>query len=79
MMERFEKFIPKTRAGRTVMGFFMILLGIIGIILPIIGFWLFPLGLAILAADYAWARFVLRKTRDGLNHVRRRVEAKRRA
>lgn len=78
MAGRFQKFVPKTRAGRTLVGFAMIVLGIIGIVLPLISFWLFPLGLAILAADYAWARFVLRKTRDGLNHVRRRVEAKKR-
>ena len=78
MTDRFEKYIPKSRAGRTLMGFGMIVLGIIGIVLPILGFWLFPLGIAILAADYAWARYVLRKTRDGLNHVRRRRDARRR-
>ncbi len=77
-MERFEKYIPKTRAGRTLMGFAMIVLGIIGIILPILGFWLFPLGLAILAADYAWARFVLRKTKDGLTYARRKVDRRNR-
>lgn len=78
MGERFQKFVPKTRAGRTLVGFIMIVLGIVGIVLPLISFWLFPLGLALLAADYAWARFILRKTRDGLNHVRRRADAKRR-
>lgn len=78
MTDRFEKYIPKSRAGRTLMGFAMILLGIIGIILPILGFWLFPLGLAILAADYAWARYVLRKTKDGLTYARRRMDARRR-
>ncbi len=60
------------------MGLAMILLGIIGIVLPFISFWLFPLGLAILAADYAWARYVLKKTRDGLSYVRRKVDGRRR-
>jgi len=78
MTGKFDKYIPKTRVGRTIMGFAMIIAGIIGIVLPILGFWLFPLGLAILAADYAWARFVLRKTRDGLNYARRRMDARRR-
>ena len=77
-MGKFEKYIPRSRLGRTLMGFAMIVLGIIGIVLPFISFWLFPLGLAILAADYAWARYMLRKTRDGLNFVRRKVDKRKR-
>ena len=78
-MGKFEKYIPRSRLGRTLMGLAMILLGIIGIVLPLISFWLFPLGLAILAADYAWARYMLNKTRDGLTYVRRKVDGRRRA
>ncbi len=75
---RFQKFVPKTRLGRTLVGFTMIFMGIIGIVLPLISFWLFPLGLALLAADYAWARYILKKTQDGLTYARKKVERKNR-
>ncbi len=75
---RFQKFVPKTRLGRTLVGFTMIIMGIVGIVLPFLSFWLFPLGLALLAADYAWARFILKKTRDGLTFARRKVDRKHR-
>lgn len=77
-MGKLEKYIPRSRWGRTLMGFGMIIAGIVGIVLPFISFWLFPLGLAILAADYAWARYVLKKTQDGLTYVRRKVDDRRR-
>ena len=35
-------------------------------------------GIRRLAADYAWARHVLRKTKDGLNYARRKAEARKR-
>ena len=47
--------LPKTRAGRIVLGSALVLGGIAGF-LPILGFWMLPLGLVILSVDLALVR-----------------------
>ena len=42
--------LPRTRAGRVTVGTLLIAGGILGF-LPIVGFWMIPLGIAVLARD----------------------------
>jgi len=57
-------------SGRTIIGFLLLIGGILGI-LPVLGFWMIPLGLLVLSIDWPWARrsylsivVWLRKKRD---------------
>jgi purine-cytosine permease-like protein len=47
--------LPRTRAGRVVLGSALVVGGIIGF-LPILGFWMLPLGLIVLSIDLALVR-----------------------
>ncbi|WP_293949905.1 PGPGW domain-containing protein [Sneathiella sp.] len=51
---------PNTRLGRFILGWSLIIGGIFGF-LPILGFWMIPLGLLVLSADYPFARRWRRK------------------
>ena len=51
---------PKTKLGRFVVGWALVVGGILGF-LPVLGFWMIPLGLLVLSADYAFARRWRRK------------------
>lgn len=53
--------------GATVLAF-----GVALIVLPGPAFVVIPLGLAILATEFLWARRLLRRLRDGANRVLRR-------
>ena len=46
---------PNTKLGRTVLGVALVIGGILGF-LPILGFWMIPLGLLILSQDFASVR-----------------------
>lgn len=46
---------PTTKLGRTIVGSLLIIGGILGF-LPILGFWMVPLGLIILSQDFAPVR-----------------------
>ncbi|MEE9314193.1 MAG: PGPGW domain-containing protein [Rhizobiaceae bacterium] len=46
---------PATKLGRTVVGSLLVVGGILGF-LPILGFWMVPLGLIILSQDFARVR-----------------------
>ncbi len=50
---------PKSWIRKTA-GVLLIIGGILGF-LPIIGYWMLPLGLALLAVDWPWARHLYRK------------------
>ncbi|MFD0917457.1 hypothetical protein ACFQ14_13675 [Pseudahrensia aquimaris] len=52
--------MPGTRLGRTALGVALILGGILGF-LPILGFWMIPLGLFVLSQDFASIRRFRRK------------------
>ncbi len=47
--------LPTSRVARTVIGLALIALGIFGF-LPVLGFWMIPLGLFVLSFDWAFAR-----------------------
>ncbi|MGI9355147.1 MAG: hypothetical protein ACR2PF_08320 [Rhizobiaceae bacterium] len=47
--------MPGTRTGRTIVGLLLIAGGIVGF-LPILGFWMIPLGLFMLSQDFAIVR-----------------------
>ena len=51
---------PKTRLGRLIVGWSLVVGGIFGF-LPVLGFWMIPLGLLILSTDYHFARRWRRK------------------
>ena len=52
--------LPKSRAGRITIGVLLVVGGVLGF-LPILGFWMVPLGLAILAIDIPAVRRFTRK------------------
>ncbi len=47
--------LPRSRALRVALGSILILFGIFGF-LPVLGFWMIPLGLLVLSHDLAFAR-----------------------
>ncbi|HEY0369369.1 MAG TPA: PGPGW domain-containing protein [Chthoniobacterales bacterium] len=55
----------------SVVGVTVLLIGIVMIVTPGPGFVVIPLGLAILASEYAWARRILRRGRVFVGRVRR--------
>jgi len=74
-IDKLYDYLPKTREGRTMVGLGCIVVGLMAsaAILTII---LIPLGIAVLAFDYEWARNILRRVRDFLNNTREKVEAR---
>ena len=47
--------LPRNRVGRIIVGVLLVLLGFLGF-LPVLGFWMIPLGLAILSYDIPLVR-----------------------
>ncbi len=47
--------LPRSRVLRIVLGVALVIGGIFGF-LPILGFWMIPLGLVVLSVDIAWVR-----------------------
>lgn len=45
---------------RKIIGVLLVLFGLLGF-LPVVGYWMIPLGLALLAVDWPWARRLQRK------------------
>ncbi|MCW5732096.1 MAG: hypothetical protein KIT20_15145 [Alphaproteobacteria bacterium] len=68
--------LPRSRLGRLGLGWALVLGGILGF-LPVLGFWMLPLGLAILSVDSPWIRRRRRRvTVWWLRKWRARAEAK---
>lgn len=68
--------MPRSRVGRIVIGSLLVVGGCLGF-LPILGFWMVPLGLLVLSQDL---RFVRRKRRQlaiWWEHRRRARQARR--
>lgn len=79
MPARLKKKIPKSRIGRIIVGVLLCIGGILGF-LPVLGFWMFPLGLFVLSVDFPvvrrfrrnmgvkigrkWARYKQKKSED---------------
>ncbi len=52
--------LPGNPVVRLVLGVVMVIAGLLGF-LPILGFWMIPLGIAILAVDMPWVRRLYRR------------------
>ncbi len=52
--------LPRRRAGRILVGILLVILGFFGF-LPVLGFWMIPLGLGILSYDIAQIRRLRRR------------------
>jgi hypothetical protein len=74
VLGRFEFPFPRSRAGRIATGTALIGGGILGF-LPILGFWMVPLGLVVLSHDLAFVR--RRRRRAAVWWSRRRAASKR--
>ncbi|MCL6707928.1 hypothetical protein M8R20_13045 [Pseudomonas sp. R2.Fl] len=55
VLGRFEMPFPRSRVGRIAIGVVLVIGGILGF-LPVLGFWMIPLGLLILSQDLAFVR-----------------------
>lgn len=55
MPARLKKKIPKSRFWRIIVGVLLCIGGILGF-LPVLGFWMFPLGLFVLSVDFPTVR-----------------------
>lgn len=55
---------------RSVVGVFLMVAGVFGF-LPIVGFWMFPLGLAFVALDIPWTR---QHIHDWMGRLEKRIE-----
>ncbi len=52
--------LPRSRLLRTALGVLLVLLGTLGF-LPVLGFWMIPLGLLVLSYDFALIRRLRRR------------------
>lgn len=59
-MGKWSVAMPRSRIGRIVIGTVLVICGLLGF-LPVLGFWMVPLGLLVLSQDL---RFVRRKRRQ---------------
>lgn len=50
-----KKIMPASRIGRMIVGVLLIIGGILGF-LPVLGFWMIPLGFIILSVDFPFIR-----------------------
>lgn len=64
------------KAVRISIGLLLVVGGLFGF-LPVLGFWMIPLGLVILAVDFRWARHTLVNARWKLRAWRRRYLSRR--
>ena len=55
-----NKVMPASRIGRLIVGILCIIGGLLGF-LPVLGFWMIPLGLLILSVDFPFIRRFRRK------------------
>jgi hypothetical protein len=47
--------IPRSRLARSIVGLLLLIGGILGF-LPVVGFWMIPLGLIVLSVDFPFVR-----------------------
>jgi len=67
--------LPKSRGARIALGILLVLFGMVGF-LPVLGFWMVPVGLAILAVDIPAVRRLTRKVTLGLGRWWKKMKAK---
>lgn len=65
------------RVAVTIAGFILVLVGLAGLVLPVLPGWaLIFVGLAVLATEYVWARRALETARRQARRAARRVRGK---
>ncbi len=69
--------LPDSRPARISIGSGLVVLGLFGF-LPVLGFWMIPLGLLVLSHDLAWARRRRRRTAVWWERRRRKRPPERR-
>lgn len=55
MKKTASKIMPPTRIGRIIVGLLLIIGGVLGF-LPVLGFWMIPLGVLVLSVDFPFIR-----------------------
>jgi hypothetical protein len=61
ILQRFQQLKnSKNHLLRKTVGVLLVIGGILGT-LPVLGYWMFPLGLSLLAVDWLWARRLYRR------------------
>ncbi|WP_320196700.1 hypothetical protein RMR10_005820 [Agrobacterium rosae] len=68
--------MPRSRVGRIIIGVLLIIGGVLGF-LPILGFWMVPLGLLVLSQDLPYVRRKRRRLAIWWARKRRAREARR--
>jgi hypothetical protein len=68
--------LPRSRLARTLLGFLLIVLGVLGF-LPVLGFWMIPLGVVVLSVDSHWARRLRRRSEVAWRRWRTRAADRR--
>ncbi|MBD8689765.1 MULTISPECIES: hypothetical protein [unclassified Rhizobium] len=68
--------MPRSRVGRIVIGVLLIICGLLGF-LPVLGFWMVPLGLLVLSQDLPFVRRQRRRLAVWWARRRRAREARR--
>ena len=61
------------RLIRIVIGFTVLLIGVFMIVLPGPAFVVIPVGLAILATEFLWAKKLLQRLADGAKSIKKRA------
>jgi hypothetical protein len=69
---------PRSRWLRIPIGLALLFGGLFGF-LPILGFWMAPLGLSLLAIDFLWAERMLRRLKGAARRLRLHVGKMRRS
>ena len=67
--------LPRSRPLRIALGALLMLCGVLGF-LPVLGFWMIPLGLAVLSYDWPPARRAARKARVWLGRLTQTAQKK---
>ncbi len=62
--------LPASRIVRIVIGLMLIASGFLGF-LPVLGFWMIPLGLIVLSIDIPWVRRLRRRAQAAIERRRR--------
>lgn len=52
--------MPRNRLARTIVGLLLLIGGVLGF-LPVLGFWMIPLGLMVLSVDFPFVRRLRRR------------------
>ncbi|USG59650.1 hypothetical protein NBZ79_10695 [Sneathiella marina] len=63
--------VPKSKIGRQLLGWSLVVGGIFGF-LPVLGFWMIPLGVIILSADSPYMRRLRRRVEVWIGRKRRK-------